>query len=541
LAKRDTAMFAFNARRRLAEELAALPIFSVPRSSALLNYLAVLEVESLMSARSPLSVFGAHRQAVESSAHAIPAIFERCPKDDSLPAEAVAEKVFNLAHDLFTFTHRYDQIDYSYRLAERGHWEISVAQKDPRITFSYASPEADQADTLARAREIQAKISQDQPSINVKAATETFMKLRAVLAARTRPVQPESCEYVMDADVLSVMRDLALAISQSMGIGMDADVKVGAFTFGEFRAFWSALLSVIETHTMAHDLASVGGIAQYPIRTSVLRKRKSEMTALIASVAGISPQAADFILRCYVYDPRVNGRGPISQPFLPIADDNVCVSSLLVPFADFERNFFRLLHRTPVLQPFATSVDSQKEPISLRGLAALFTGTDYAIRDCVQVPGTDIDLLAYEHPTGFTLVIQHKWLTAPETPEDSSSNDEKLRKGILQGITARDYLRSNPKFLREALKLPLSAAISRIECATVCHGLEGTSFMEPSDVPVVAEQAFKGLFGESKGLEKLWGMLLTRPDKTLAAQQAVDGRMTIQLAEYEFVMPALGF
>ena len=78
----------------------------------------------------------------------------------------------------------------------------------------------------------------------------------------------------------------------------------------------------------------------------------------------------------------------------------------------------------------------------------------------------------------------------------------------MQGVTARDYLRSNHKFLKEVLKLLPSAMISRIECATVCHGLEGTSFMEPSDVPVVAEQAFKGLFAQASGLEKLWGMLL---------------------------------
>jgi hypothetical protein len=71
-----------------------------------------------------------------------------------------------------------------------------------------------------------------------------------------------------------------------------------------------------------------------------------------------------------VYDPKVNGRGPISQPFLPIAEDTICVSSLLVPFADFERNFFRLLHRRPLLLPFASSVDAQKEPIALRSLAA---------------------------------------------------------------------------------------------------------------------------------------------------------------------------
>ena len=68
---------------------------------------------------------------------------------------------------------------------------------------------------------------------------------------------------------------------------------------------------------------------------------------------------------------------------------------------------------------------------------------DYATKDWVRVPGTDIDLLVYERRSGFTLVIQHKWVTAPETPEDSSSNDEYLRKGITQGIAAREYLRLN--------------------------------------------------------------------------------------------------
>jgi hypothetical protein len=65
--------------------------------------------------------------------------------------------------------------------------------------------------------------------------------------------------------------------------------------------------------------------------------------------------------------------------------------------------------------------------------------------------------------------------------------------------------------------------------------------MEPNDVPVVEERAFKGLLTQAKSLANLWGKLLTRPDKTLAGEQAVDGRMAIRLAEYEFVMPALGF
>jgi hypothetical protein len=77
--KRDAAAFALNARRQLDQAFKALPIFSVSRSSALLNYLAVLEAESVKAAAfsgSTLAAFGAHRRAVESSAHAVPAIFE---------------------------------------------------------------------------------------------------------------------------------------------------------------------------------------------------------------------------------------------------------------------------------------------------------------------------------------------------------------------------------------------------------------------------------------------------------------------------------
>jgi hypothetical protein len=152
---------------------------------------------------------------------------------------------------------------------------------------------------------------------------------------------------------------------------------------------------------------------------------------------------------------------------------------------------------------------------------------DYATKDWVRVPGTDIDLLVYERRSGFTLVIQHKWVTAPETPEDSSSNDEYLRKGITQGIAAREYLRLNHNFICRILKLPIGSPVSRVECVTVCRGLEGTSFMEPSDVPVVMEQAFEALFKQSGGFDALWKLLPTRPDKVLAAEQAVDCKMTV--------------
>lgn len=337
--KRNAAAFAVNARRQLDQTLTALPIFSILRSPDLLNYLTVLEAESVKAAAfspgSALTNFSAHRQAVESSAHAVPAILGGCPNDQVLPSQTVQREIFDLAYDLFTFTQKYDQIDYSYRLADRGHLHVSVANKDPRISFSYASSDADDADTLARSREILAKVSRDGWTLDPEALSGIFEELRSALQPQTRLTAPEMCEYTINDDVLRAMRDLSKAINRAMPAGLEPSVKVGEFNFADFRSFWCALLSFIQTHTMAHDLACGGDVTKFPIRTIVINKPRTGMIRLLASIAELPPQAAAFILQCFLFDPITNGKGPISQPFLPIAEDHLCVSSLLVAFNDF--------------------------------------------------------------------------------------------------------------------------------------------------------------------------------------------------------------
>jgi hypothetical protein len=101
VAKRNASTFALNARRQIAQELKALAILSVPRSSALVNYLAVLEAESVkatvFSAGSPMAALGAHRQAVESSAHAIPAISSSALQMRASPNQIVIHNPIHLS------------------------------------------------------------------------------------------------------------------------------------------------------------------------------------------------------------------------------------------------------------------------------------------------------------------------------------------------------------------------------------------------------------------------------------------------------------
>lgn len=543
--KRDPSTFALDARHRIAEDFRALAIFSTPRSSALLNYFAVLEIKyGISSLDSTVAMLGAHREAVEATMYALPAIFEHCPSDEAPPSQTIDEGIYRQAYDLFEFAQKYAQVEYCYTLADRGNFEIFIAQKDHRITFAYASSEADQADTFGRAREIVSRFAHTRSSHEQELFDDISRKLKAALSDQNLLVKSETCEYVVNNNVQAAMSDLAKAFSQRMPVRMDSTVEVGKVTFGDFQSFWSALLSLIETHWMAHALACGGNFQQLPIRTIVINKTRAELVRLISSIVQLSLEATEFILSCYLYDLTVNGKGPICQPIVPIADDHVCFSSLILSHFDFERNFFKLLHRSPKLLPFRDAIDSQKEPIALRYLSTLFPKPFYASEDCVSIPGmnrTDADLVVYEHKSGFTLVIQHKWLTAPETPEESSANDDYVTKGITQGIAARDYLRSDHRYVRNVLKLAASDPINRIECVTVCRGLEGSGFMERNDIPVVAEPAFETLFKEADGLESFWTILSTRPDKALAAKQAVDCRMPISLGEYVFVMPALGF
>ena len=79
------------------------------------------------------------------------------------------------------------------------------------------------------------------------------------------------------------------------------------------------------------------------------------------------------------------------------------------------------------------------------------------------------------------------------------------------------------------------------ECPPAFRSARAVAGIDSAKQRFVPPQAFETLIKQSEGLERLWTALLTRPDKALAAERAVDCEMTIQLGEYKFVMPALGF
>src|SRR6266545_3432995 len=141
---RNKAEYATTARTTIRQAFDNLPIFRRSAAHAVYNYVAAAEVDAPQSASGypPTGLAESHRRLVESSAIAIPAMYERCPNISTDKPE-ILNPVFHEARELYDFSHDQSQVDYSFELADRGKFDFVVAKKDPRITFIYASPEAD--------------------------------------------------------------------------------------------------------------------------------------------------------------------------------------------------------------------------------------------------------------------------------------------------------------------------------------------------------------------------------------------------------------
>jgi len=369
---------------------------------------------------------------------------------------------------LFDVSYKLDQIQYANDLANRGQFRIFVAQKEPRITFAYASKEADEADSRLRALEHQEirKVETEDDKNRRKEIEQSLLKeLEPLIKAKIR----EDCTYEPGDRLIEIMRQHGRdKLERTNRLELPQDFRINKITVHDLRMFWAALMAISEVHTTAHLIGANWALDSLPINTLVLRKRTDEFVELIALVAELENGPVAQILGWYTYDYRVAGEIPILQPFLPLEGNHLCLPSSFVNGNRFERNFVKLLNRHPDLLPIAGSLAMVLEPIALDSLSQLFPVPRYVVRRQVDIPSvTDADLLLFDSQTNFVLVLQHKWIIAPDTVNESAANDEKLADGVNQATSSRDYLRVIYRFLRLALGLAIDQEIAGVEAAVV--------------------------------------------------------------------------
>lgn len=539
--RRNPSEVAIEARKEIHRALGQLSIFKRSRPIALFHLATVLQVEVLMALLSPFedapSSNMAHRRAVESSAHAIPTIYKLC--DPSPEPATFSREIYAEARELFDFCYKYEQIDFSYKLADKGHLQIFVAQREPRLTFAYTDKSADEAETALRGRELEIAFTGEHLDLDLKLQHELFGALTNSMRARIVR-HGNACEYTYGLTEIDLMKKLGKEMVKSFPAEMDSTASVEGVSFNDLRAYWGALLVISNVHFMAHNLASSGNPRDWPLETAVLRASRGSLVESLTKITDLPAQLVETITAWYVYDPAVSNNCPILQPFLALGNDTLCLPFLFVNGNNMERNFFKLLHRHPAMRPFAQSVVDMKEPVALQQLESLFPCPKYKTRKCVEIPRlTDADLVVLDTDLGFLLVVQHKWVTAPETVEESWGNDAKLMEGVRQAVDARDALRANPELAQRALRISDAQQINRVEAVTVCRGFEHTGFVGPTQVPVITEVSFRTFLAKAGDLGILWDFLDKRPDLQKAVGRVKEFSWELDLAGYKFVMPGL--
>ena len=325
--RRNTTEYARQALVAVRADYDRLPIFYRPLPSALYSYVTVADVDMLRAvATDPALGLSAHRRLVESSTHAILSLYNRCDRNN-LDEFQVNEILFSEAQELFDVSYKLDQIQYANDLANRGQFRICVAQKEPRITFAYASKEADEADTRLRALEHQEirKVETEDDKNRRKETEQSLLKeLEPLIKAKIR----EDCAYEPSDRLVKIMRQHGRdKLERTNRLELPQDFRIGNATVHDLRMFWAALMAISEVHTTAHLIGANWALDSLPINTLVLRKRLDEFVELISNVAELENQPVAQILGWFTYDYRVAGEIPILQPFLPLEGNYVCLPS----------------------------------------------------------------------------------------------------------------------------------------------------------------------------------------------------------------------
>jgi hypothetical protein len=525
-------------RRKLIEQFEALALFKRDRCTALYNFCRALELIPTPISDNPDLAMAKGRHAIEASFRSIPAIFRLCPSTSIPTSFEINTAALAEASELVDFASRFDQIMYCFELADREQNDVRYDPLTQSTVFSYTSPDESAADTLLRTHERDSRILKASPqdhATSLELAQQVKDELnRAILFS-----SPDAINYAWTTTLLGIAKKHTDLLARAMPWDFPEDLSVGNLTFRDIRRFWGVLLTLALIHDGAHIMASQGQVEKLPRGSILLLKSREEWTELIGDIGGIGIGAVSELLWWYTYDLNVaEAAGPI-QPFIEVVAGQLALPLSLVTTHSVERNLQKILSRHPNLRSFYPVVKNAKERIALTHLRTLFPEVQFVLKPTVIIKGiTDADLVVYERSSGFVLVIQHKWLIAPETVAESGANDDELRKGATQAIQSRDVFRRDHVIVRQELGLSADQLIDRVEAVVICRGAEPTGFLEKFAVPIALEKSFEELWQQSSSsLLKLWDKLSSRPDHIKAAARYKDTPVTIMVGELRFTFP----
>jgi len=295
---------------------------------------------------------------------------------------------------------------------------------------------------------------------------------------------------------------------------MSPDWDLGDYTYKQLRTFWATLDALNEIHSV-----SVGRI------NNVGRKRTYQVRALtkqgwidrISRWSKLEKSIVEKIIDDLTYSKAIhankarNKRAHVMyQPFIPLENDSIALSTSIVRISNYERNMWTLIS---ILRPavFSKLSDASKECFWIQSFIK-----KKALKNAICIPRIkythkrikrDLDLLIVDRDLRFVLICQLKWLTRAPGPQSVFDDDLDLRTATEQAKDALEWAELNHDRLSEVTGLAIED-IKHFEFRPIVISkdtLPSGNFGE-TVVPVIDERLFDWITDSPhyRSLRELW-------------------------------------
>ncbi len=229
-------------------------------------------------------------------------------------------------------------------------------------------------------------------------------------------------------------------------------LSLGTFTLGEFKQFYSALLSICAAHEYLCFLWGVrhGG---YPIDSSLIIRSGHTWALTLSRLSGVSAEKCEAMVRDLTFDFSTSVDLHV-HPIIPL-DASTMNLAIAPQFPLHSRPDENILRVCSLLRPSDFDVTSlKKEPEFRADLEKL--GSPYLLQGPIALPhpAPDIDLLLTDEASSTIVISELKWIRKTVRPVERLSRDADVLKGVGQLKEIRDFLTKHPNYLHSLGRLP---------------------------------------------------------------------------------------
>jgi hypothetical protein len=227
-----------------------------------------------------------------------------------------------------------------------------------------------------------------------------------------------------------------------------ADLRLGGYTMGEFRAFYAALLAVCSVHEHLCFRWSQK-CKRYPANSAVLAKKRTEWTDTLTDLGGLHRTLVEQVIVDLTFG-RTRPLDIYIHPFIPAAPDHSLL--FLIPGLPLnsraDENILRVFSYT---HPNEYQEFSKKKEEEMRTDLEANNPHKFSIGGPVSLPGSlpDIDLLLEDASSSTLVVAEMKWTRKTVLAREHVERDEELLYGVeVQLKKVQEFLTRNPNHLK---------------------------------------------------------------------------------------------